>query len=337
MIVCVFGRTWAAFVAGIVADLQRAAGALGVELAAVEVETALERPLRWLAAERVYVLPFDVPVTGVDEPLSAAAQVQALFPRAEVLNSPAVHAMCLDRAALAQRLLARGVPMPATMLTHLPDQARAFIMEHEIAVLKAPQSCGGQGDFVVVAEDDGTLAAEAMGRRYVLELDPAGERLRSALGVLTVPPPYVLQRLVVGGGRRGVVTPAQVLRAYIVDGQVRFWSERYREKINRPADFIITAGLGARYRLLRTVSEEAQKLALRAAEVLGVRVGAVDLVRTGSEGPYVLGVDTDGPRLVIDRQFKQLPEFRAPFDLDRFLVEALIAPPPEPAVRRTSA
>ena len=71
-----------------------------------------------------------------------------------------------------------------------------------------------------------------------------------------------------------------------------------------------------------------------AAEVMGVRFGAVDLIRTGSEGPYVLEVDTDGEHMIIDRQFKQLPEFRSVFDFDHHIAETLVAPVEPTGVRR---
>lgn len=337
MIVCLYGETCAAFVAPIVSDLQEAVAGLGGELAALSVEAAVAHPDRWREVERLYVLPFDVPRQAERAgAASASALIAALFPRAALINSPVVHELCWDKIELAQRLRTRGVPMPDTLITDLPDEAHAFVREHEYAILKEPRSCGGLGHVVVMADADGTLAGEVRGRRYVLELQAAGPGRRLADGVLSVPPPFYLQRLVAGTGRRGVLEPAQVLRAYVVNDQIMFWTERYREKLNRPADFLISVALGAKYRFLREASSEAQKLALRTAEVLGVQIGVVDLIRTGGEGPYVLEVDTDGPYLFIDRQFKQLPEFRTPFDLDHFVAEALLAPPAEPPVRRLS-
>jgi hypothetical protein len=38
--------------------------------------------------------------------------------------------------------------------------------------------------------------------------------------------------------------------------------------------------------------------------------------------------------MYIDRQFKNVPEFRASHDFDRFLAEALVRPAPVPEVRR---
>jgi hypothetical protein len=64
---------------------------------------------------------------------------------------------------------------------------------------------------------------------------------------------------------------------------------------------------------------------MRAAEVLDVRIGVVDLIRSSDEGPAVLEVDTDGPNMMIDRSFKNMPDFRSTFDFDDFIAETLIA------------
>jgi hypothetical protein len=169
---------------------------------------------------------------------------------------------------------------------------------------------------------------EAGGRRFVVELaaDPAAPRaLRD--GVLTYPPPFYVQRLIGEAGPRARFTPGQVLRAYLVEGQLAFWTERFRERYTRPSDWIVSVGLGARYRFVLEISEEIRKIALRTAEVLGLRIGVVDLIRTSGAGPYVLEADTDGCHMYIDRQFKQIPDFREPFDFDRLIAGALVAPP----------
>jgi glutathione synthase/RimK-type ligase-like ATP-grasp enzyme len=100
--------------------------------------------------------------------------------------------------------------------------------------------------------------------------------------------------------------PGQVLRAYVVDNEVTFWTERFRERYQRPADWIVNVGLGARYRFVLNVSDEIRKVALRAAEVLGARIAAVDVIRTVAQGGMVLEVDTDGQHMMIDRQFKEI-------------------------------
>jgi hypothetical protein len=185
----------------------------------------------------------------------------------------------------------------------------------------------------VFRDDEGTIAGEARGRRYVVELDPEATRRTLQDNILMCPPPFYLQRLITGVGRGGVLRPPQLLRAYIVDGRVVFWTERYRERFQRPSDFILNVSLGAKYRFLRGTSEEAQKLAARAAEVLDVRVGVVDIVRAGSDGPYVLEVDSDGYHMMIDRGFTQMPEFRVTHDFDRYVAEYLAAPVVDVATR----
>ncbi len=335
MIVCLFGRSTATFVEPVVRDFQRLATRRRVELTALTVEDALADPMRCRDAERVYVLPFEVPLRMSPElPTTHGLLIRALFPRAAVVNSSVAHDLCWDKVATVQRLLARGVPMPATLMTSEPDEARDFIRTHGHAVLKEPRSCAGHGHLVVFADDAGTIAGEAQDRRYVIELTASGAGPRLEDGVLEYPGPFFLQRLVAGVGRGGALQAGQILRAYIVDGRILFWTERYRDRIRRPSDFIISVALGARYRFLREVSDEAAKVARRAAEVLGVSIGVVDVIRAGSEGPLVLEVDTDGHHMMIDRGFVQLPEFRSTYDFDDAIVQTLTAPAPEPPVRR---
>src|SRR5574337_1301991 len=140
-----------------------------------------------------------------------------------------------------------------------------------------------------------------MARMSSIDLLPQGQR-RLHGERLEYPGPFYAQRLVADLGRR--VSPGQVLRAYVVDSQIVFWTERYRERYLRPADWIINVALGAKYRILQDLSEEAKKIAIRTAEVVGLRIAAVDLIRTGSAGPYVLEVDTGSHHMLIDRQFK---------------------------------
>jgi hypothetical protein len=289
----------------------------------------------WLSVERLYVLPFDVPPRlAPDVPLDPPQLLRALFPHADLVNAPAVHELCWDKLAMSHRLLDRGVPMPETLITSDPEEASEFVRRHQHAILKEPRSCGGHGHVVVLADQTGTIAGEVPGRRYAIDFEPSGIGRRLAHGVLSCPPPFYLQRLVTGIGRGGVLAPAQVLRAYVVDGQVVFWAERYRARLRRPADFIINAAFGAKYRFLPQVSDAAQTVARRAAEALGVHIGVVDLIRVGDDGPYVLEVDTDGYHMMIDRSFKQLPEYRDVYDFDRHIAERLLAPPPPPPPKR---
>src|SRR6185436_20618339 len=98
----------------------------------------------WNEVERLYVLPFDVPANLPESsPGSAAHLVRALFPRAQIVNSVATHELCFDKVATTQRLLARGVPMPSTLLTSVPEEAADFIRTHTHAMLKDPHSAAG--------------------------------------------------------------------------------------------------------------------------------------------------------------------------------------------------
>jgi len=331
MIACLYGKTAEPFVAPAIAGLQRAAASCGAEITALTIEQAVRPEHAWEGVERLYVLPFEMPL-GLPEalPLTAAPLIRALFPRAELVNAPAVHDLCWDKLATAQRLLERGLPMPESLITTDPEEARDFVRRHGQAMLKEPRSCGGHGHVVVFADDSGTIGGEVPGRRYALDFEASGVGRSLAHGVLSCPPPFYLQRLVTGVGRAGVLKPAQIVRAYVVDGRVAFWAERYRTRLQRPGDFIISATFGAKYRFLPEVSDAAQTMARRTAEVLGVRIGVVDLIRSGEEGPYVLEVDTDGYHMMIDRSFKQLPEYRDVYDFDRYIAELLLTTTPAP-------
>lgn len=338
MIVCLYGKTAEAFVTPALADMQSAAAARGAEINALSIETALRGEREWQSVERVYTLPFDVPAhLPAELPAAPPLLVRALFPRAELINVPEVHELCWDKIATARRLLERGVSMPESLFTNDPEEARQFVGQHRQAILKETHSCGGHGHIVVFADDRGTIGGEASGRRYAVDFETSGTERTLTDGVLACPPPFYLQRMVADVARSGALQPAQILRAYVVDGQVAFWTERYRDRVRRPGDFIISRTFGAKYRFLREVSDAAQTVARRAAEVLGVRVGAVDLIRTGDEGPYVLEVDTDGYHMMIDRSFKRLPEYRDIYDFDAYIAELLLAPrvqaPPAPKKR----
>ena len=336
MIACLYGHAFGPFVEPIVGDLHAAAAAAGHELGALTIETAVNRPLLCAAVRRLYVLPFDPPEPGpgepgADTPGAHFTLVRALFPRAEIFTSFAAQDLCWDKLATQERLRDRGLPVPDTLVSTDPQECRDFVARHGFALLKERFSCAGQGHIVVWLED-GRLVGDGGSHQYAMDLVAEGERHLDGER-LVYPGPFYLQRLVADVGPRGV-TPGQMLRAYVVDNHVPFWTERYRDRYERPADWIINVGRGAKYRFVQNVSEEAKKIALRCVEVAGLRVGVVDLIRTGSQGPYVLEIDTDGYHMVIDRQFKQIPDYRDFFDLDRYVADALFVEPEIPAPRR---
>jgi glutathione synthase/RimK-type ligase-like ATP-grasp enzyme len=330
MIVCLYGRAFAPFVEPVVRDLSASAAAAGGEIQPLTIEAAMADSRRRDGVHRLYVLPFDVPPSN-ELPEVPAALVRTLFPRVDIATSFAVQDMCWDKIATQERLVDRGVPVPETLTSSEPAEVHDFVRQHGFAIIKERFSCAGQGHIVVWFED-GQLVGDSGSHQYRIELATEGER-RLYGDRCVYPAPFYVQRLVADVGPRGI-TAGQVLRAYIVDNQVVFWSERYREHYLRPSDWLINVSSGARYRFVLNVSEEVKKVALRSAEVIGMRIGVVDMIRTGSQGPYVLEVDTDSHHMLIDRQFKAIPDYREFFDLDRYIAEALLVEPELPKPRR---
>ena len=328
MIACMYGRIFAPFVEPVARDLCAAAAEAGGEIWSVTLEAAMADRRRAADVHRLYVLPFDAPAGT-----SPATLVREVFPRAEIVTSFTAQDLCWDKVATQELLMDRGVPVPDTVVSSEPADVYRFVQEHGFVILKARHACAGQGHIILWFEDD-ELVGDCGSHQYMVQLVTHGRpQLEGAR--LMYPAPFYVQRLVADIGPRGV-SPGQVLRAYVVDNQIVFWTERYRDRYLRPSDWIVNVALGARYRFLHDVSEEAKKIALRSAEVVGLRVGVVDLIRTGSSGPYVLEVDTDSHHMIIDRQFKQIPDYREFFNLDRHIADALLVEPSTPAARRAS-
>jgi len=319
MIVCLYGRPFAPFVEPVARDLCDAVNGLGTEMRAITIEDAYGHGRPFEAVKHLYVLPFDPPESA--EQTTVQDLVADLFPHARPIVSVVAHELCWNKIATQERLRDRGVPIPETLVTVLPEDVIEFVGEHEFAVLKESHSCGGQGHLIVWL-DDGQLVGDCGSHRYAIDLVRDGRR-RLHGDRLSYPGPYYLQRLIADIDPRGV-TPPQVLRAYVVDREIVFWTERYREHYTRPSDWIINHALGARYRFVQNVSAEAEKIALRAADVVGARVAAVDLVRTGRGGIYVIEVDCDGSHMFVDRSFKEVPDYRDYFDLDRYIAQLIV-------------
>ena len=332
-VICLYGAPFEPFIGGIVRDLAAGMAAAGGELVPLTIEEACARGTGALPeAEAIYILPFDAPRAASaadDEEL-----VERLFPGLRPLTSFALQDLCWDKVATQERLLKHGVATPAALVTDDFAEVKSFVREHRFAILKQPQSCAGAGHYVVWIEG-GAVVGDCGSHQVRIEPRRAG-RIELDGETLRYPAPFYLQRLVVQHGR-GMPKPPQVLRAYVVDREVRFWTERVRDSYSRPSDWIVNAARGARYRFLHDVRHEATKLALRAAEALGMTTGVIDLVRTQGAGPYVIEADVDGRHMVIDRSFKRIPEYRDFFDFDRYVAQFAVrrlrepeAPPPAP-------
>jgi len=326
MIACLYGRAFAPFVEPAIRGMVMAAAATGGSIRPLTIEMAIDEGGLRSQVRRLYILPFDPPAS-LDRSASASTLVRELFPRTELVTSFAVQDLCWDKIATQERLRDRGVPVPDTVMSSQPSDVYEFVREHEFAVIKDRYACAGQGHIVVWLEN-GQLVGDHGSHQYQIELTADGER-RLVAECLRYPAPFYVQRLVSDRGPHGN-TPPQVLRAYVVDGQIAFWTERYRDRYARPADWIVNVARGAKYRFVQSVSEEVKKIALRSAEVIGARIAAVDLIRTASGGPYVLEVDTDSHQMIIDRSFKYIPEYRDFFNVDRYIAEALLAEPDAP-------
>jgi glutathione synthase/RimK-type ligase-like ATP-grasp enzyme len=333
MIVCVYGRSLAPFVEPVAHDVCVEARAMGADIRAVTVEAALAQRDRCADVRHLYVLPFDIS-REEEGNMTAVDVMRTAFPNATPFTSFGTQDLCWDKVATQQRLLDRGLPFPETLVTADPQDVAEFVRQHRFAILKERMSCAGAGHIVLWFEE-GQLLGDGGSHRYVVELVGSGARELHG-DRLFIPGPFYVQRLV-ADLNAGAVRPGSILRAYVVDRQIVFWTERYRENYSRPADWIISAARGARYRFVLDVSEEARKMALRCAEALGLRAGVVDLVRTSRGGLYVLEADTDGVHMIVDRSFKDVPEYRDFFNFDRYIAEALLREleaPAETAVRR---
>ena len=317
-IACLFGEPLEPFVGPVARHPGELVATMGGEMVTISAEAAWAAPDARPEVDGVYVLPFDPPRSAPDEREDVVAE---LFPGAPVLVPFALQDLCWDKVATQERLLKHGVATPATLVTDDLAEVRSFVRDHRMAILKEPRGCGGSGHLVLWIED-GALVGDGGSHQVRIEARSDGPTQLDG-EVLRYAPPFYVQRLIVQHGR-GLPVAGQVLRAYVVDGEIRFWTERRRDHYRRPSDFIVNAGRGARYRFLHYVRHETAKLALRAAEATGVRWGVLDLVRTQGAGPYVLEVDVDGAHMIVDRSYSRIPEFRDYFDFDRYLAQAIV-------------
>lgn len=325
----VFGRPYAPYVERPARDLCRAIESRrSTTTIMVCVEDAWAKALVFETVQRVYVLPFDA-----ESSAEASRRMSRLFPNGRPLVPFAVQDLCWDKLATQQRLVSRGVAVPETLVSQDTAEVRDFVRSHGITIFKARFGCAGVGHWVVW-EEGAVFMADNGFNAYRLELAAPPARIEGDR--LMLPPPYYVQKMI-GTYTRGEFVPGQLLRAYVVDNEVRFWAERYRESYRRPGDWILNVSRGAKYRFLLSVSEETEKTALHAARAVGAPVAAVDIVRTATSGPLVLEIDTDGYHMFIDRSFKEIPEYRDYYDLDAYIGRMLASTEPRIRVRSLRA
>ncbi|GBD26492.1 Alpha-aminoadipate--LysW ligase LysX [bacterium HR30] len=313
----IHSRLFAPWVDPIVRDLAAAAKDFGGEIESIVLDDLLPYYRVREDVERLYVLPCLAP-----NDTSVAELVRSRLPHARPLVPFEVQDLCWDKIATQKRLIERGIAAPETLITDDADEVARFVKHHTYAILKEPAGCAGAGHWVLWFEAGTLMADNGFAVHRVVLGAPAPARIVD--GELRYPPPYYVQRLVGTFTRYGFEI-GQVLRAYVVDEEIPFWSERYRERYRRPGDWILNVARGAKYRFVLSVSEETKNVAFRAARAVGARVAAVDLVRTSKDGPLVLEVNTDGCHMYIDRSFKDLPEYRDFFDLDRYIARAVLS------------
>lgn len=324
MIAVVYGKPYVPFVADVAEALCTAVRAQGAPAEAICIESALAERKRIEEAERSYILPFDAA-----DAQEAARLVSQVLPKARPLVPFWAQDLCWDKIATEERLVERGVGVPETLVTHTGSDVLEFVRRYRFAILKRRCGCAGVGHWVLWLED-GTLMADNGTAAYRLEFNEGPPRIVGDR--LIQPPPYYVQRMI-GTYVQGQFWPGQVLRAYVVDDEICFWTERFRDRYRRPGDWILNVSLGARYRFVLSVREETENAALRTARAVGAPVAAVDLIHTSATGPLVLEVNTDGYHMVIDRSFKNLPEYRNFFDFDFYIARLLARKETPPDVR----
>lgn len=330
-VICLYGPELESYLAPVIEALGRAVGWGGGELALTTPERAWRHRPFTEPAESLYILPFDA--MPEDAPADAGAFIEACLPKVPIATSMAVQDLCDDRLATQERLLTHGVPMPETLVTDSFGEMKRFVRRHEAAVLRDPRQAGGLPDIVLWVEG-GQVFGDCGSHRYQLMKSDA-DRPRLVGDELHHPGPFYLQRLIAKFSR-GNVVPGPSLRAYVVAGEVRFWTERSRSAYRRPAEWVSRNRPDEIVRFVQDVSSDAEKAAVRAAEAVGARHCAVDIVRTAGAGPCVRDIVVDGRHTIVDRSYKSRPEFRDHFNFDRHLGFALV-PHPEVVAERAAA
>jgi ribosomal protein S6--L-glutamate ligase len=242
-----------------VRDLQRAAAALGHDAVAVDF-----RKLKAGVAPVVTLADFDAVLVRTMPPGSLEQVVfrMDLLHRVAatgipVINSPAALESCIDKYLATARLEAAGVPVPPTVVCQDEDSA-----------LEAFHALGG--DVVVKP----LFGSEGRGMMHVTDTELAWRTFRTLELTQSV---LYLQKF--------ISHPGWDLRAFVLGGRVLAAMHRHAR-----SDWRTNVAQGGR---AEAVSLEAgqEKLALAAAEAVGVDAAGIDLLPRPEGGYYVLEVN----------------------------------------------
>lgn len=208
------------------------------------------------------------------------------------------------------------LPVPPAITTINPEEVRRFISNYNEVIFKERESCSGAGHFIAdrkyafVGED--RLPYELIDKNSVADFNAKIERKK-----LICRPPFYLQAFLMPD------EPA-VWRAYLIEGEIIFFSKRYRDKINGRKDYIINAARGAKYRLEEKMSAiECHVSAIKDMMAdLKLKVATLDFIISENR-IYFLEMDCDGIYTFICRGFKNAENYEEKYDLDFHIAKML--------------
>ncbi len=243
-----------------VRDLQRAAGALGHEAAAVD----FRRVAAGVATGREPLSEYDAVLVRTMPPGSLEQVVfrmdvlhRARARGTRVLNPPAALETCIDKYLASARLAAADLPVPATMVCQQADDA-----------LEAFHTLGG--DVVVKP----LFGSEGRGMVRVSDEELAWRTFRTLERTQSV---LYLQQF--------IRHPGWDLRVFVLGGRVLTGMRRHGG-----GNWRTNVAQGGRAEAVRVTPDEA-RLALRAADAVGAPIAGVDLLPSPAGGWYVLEVN----------------------------------------------
>ena len=322
MITILYGASTLPFVERSLRDFQQTSDGDESTISIMSVETLPARISEREQTSRLYVLPFDAPADWQGD---VESNIEKLFPNAKPVTSFPLQDTCWNRLELQQHLLERGVVPPQSIVSYDPEEAISFVRKHHLGLPQEPLSIRRREAPLFSGWKTASSTPIVAVNRYTITLNNT-DSWRLDGTHLKVPAPYYLQAMI-GELRSAFPTPGRRLRAFVADRKIAFWTEYYRDQFTRPSDFVLSPAQGAQCRFVQVVSEEEKKTVLRCVDALSLRFGSVDIIRAGDRGPYVIDVDVDGRHMMINRDFKWLPEVPRLFQLrcphrPQLLVEA---------------